>query len=99
MYKTNSFALFMTKAWRKNDVQVIEYGCKIWTNQGHLQGKLGIANIADRAQYYSDKFKKLRCEIQKCGKYQPCRVFVENTLAIEIIGNEFCKNTSSYFSK
>ena len=26
----------------------------------------------------------MRCEIQKCGKYQPCRIFINNTLAVEI---------------
>ena len=58
----------------KSDVEFIEYGGKVWINQGHVQEKLGIANIADRTQYYSDK----------CGKYQPCRMFIENSLAVEI---------------
>ena len=84
MYKMDSFALFTANAWRKNDVEVIEYGGKIWINQGHLQEKLDIANIADRTQYYSDEFLKMRSEIQACGKYQPCRMFIENTLAVEI---------------
>ena len=26
----------------------------------------------------------MRYEIQECGKYQPCRIFIKNTLAIEI---------------
>ena len=26
----------------------------------------------------------MRCEIQECGKYQPCRMFIENTLAVQI---------------
>ena len=26
----------------------------------------------------------MRCEIQECSKYQPCRMFTENTLAVEI---------------
>ena len=26
----------------------------------------------------------MRCKIQDFGKYQPCRVFIKNTLAIEI---------------
>ena len=26
----------------------------------------------------------MRCEIQKCGNYQPCRIFIKNTLAVEI---------------
>ena len=84
MYKMDSLALFTANAWRKNDVKVIEYGGKIWINHMHLQEELGIANTADRTQYYSDEFKKMRCEIQECGKYQPCRMFIENTLAVEI---------------
>ena len=46
--------------------------------------KLDMANVADRTQYYSSKFKKMRCKIQECGKYQSCRMFIENTLAVEI---------------
>ena len=56
MYKMDSFALFTANAWRKNDVEVIEYGSKIWINPGHLQEELGIAIIVDRSLYYSDKF-------------------------------------------
>ena len=26
----------------------------------------------------------MRCEIQECGKYQPCRMFIENTAAVQI---------------
>ena len=51
MYKMNTIALFTAKAWRKNGVEAIEYGGEIWTNQTHLEKKLGPSNI-------SDKFKK-----------------------------------------
>ena len=85
MYEMDSFALFTANAWRKNDVEAIEYSVKIWINQGHLEEKLNIANISDRTQYYSDEFKKIRCKIQECGKHQPCRMFIENTLAVKII--------------
>ena len=27
---------------------------------------------------------KVRCEIQECGNYQPCRVFIQNTLAVQL---------------
>ena len=84
VYKMDSFAVFTANVWTKSNVEVIEYGGKIWINQGHLQEKLGIVNIADRTQYYSDEFKKTRCEIQECYKYQPCRMFIENNLAVEI---------------
>ena len=63
MYK-NTFALFTAEAWKKNDVEVIEYGSEIWANQKHLEKKLDISNIADRTQYCSSNFKKMRCEIQ-----------------------------------
>ena len=43
-----------------------------------------IANNADRTQYYSSEFKKTRREIQECGKCQPFRIFIKNTLAVEI---------------
>ena len=26
----------------------------------------------------------MRCEIQECGKYEPFRIFIKNTLAVEI---------------
>ena len=84
MYKMNIFTLFTAKAWKKNGVEAMEYDGEIWINQRHLQKKLDIANIADRTQYYSSEFKKMRCEIQECGKYQPCRIFIKNTLAVEI---------------
>ena len=29
----------------------------------------------------------MRCKIQECGKYQPCRIFIQNTLAVEITMN------------
>ena len=50
-------SIFTANGWGKNDVEVIEYGGKIWINQGNFQEKLGIANIADRTQYYSNEFK------------------------------------------
>ena len=56
MHKMNSFALFTANTWRKNDVEVTEYGDKIWINQGHLQEEFGIANITGRTHCYSDEF-------------------------------------------
>ena len=61
-----------------------KYGTEIWINQKHLEKQLDIGNIADRTQYYFSEFKKMRCEVQEYGKYQPCKIFVKNTLAVEI---------------
>ena len=80
--KITTFALFTEEAWKNDDVEVIEYG---GNNQTHLERNIDISNIAGKTQYYSSEFKKLRCEIQECGNYQPCRIFIENTLAVEII--------------
>ena len=60
----NTFPLFTAEAWDKNDAEVIEYGGEIWINQKHLEKILNMANIADRTQYYSSGFKKMRCEKQ-----------------------------------
>ena len=84
MYKIHTFTPFTAKAQRKNGVEAIEYGGEIWVNQKHFEKELNIANITDRTQYYSSEFKKIRCKIQECGKYQPCRIFIENTLSVEI---------------
>ena len=78
----DSFALFTGNPWRKNGFEVIEYSWKIWINQGHLQEELHLSNISDKTQYYSSEFLKIRCEIQECGNYQPCRVFIQNILAV-----------------
>ena len=75
--------LYSLQKHGKNDVEAIEYGSEIWINQKHFEKKLDVANIADRTQYCSSEFKKMRCEIQECGKCQPCRMFIQNTLAVE----------------
>ena len=82
MYKMNKFAVFTAEAWDKNDVGVVKYRGEIWINKKNLEKKLDIANIADRIQYYSSEFKKMKSEIQECGKYQPCRIFIKYTLAV-----------------
>ena len=46
--------------------------------------RLNSVNSTNRSQYYSSEFKKMRSEIQECGKYQTCRIFIKNTLAVEI---------------
>ena len=49
----NTSALFTAEAWKKNDVEVIEYGSEIWINKKRLEKKFDIANIAYITQYYS----------------------------------------------
>ena len=49
-----------------------------------MKKKLDIANLTGRSQYSSPEFEKMRREIQECGKYRPCRIFIKNNLAVEI---------------
>ena len=53
----NTFALFTAEAWKRNDIEVIEYGGEIWINQNTLK-KPDIANIADRTLYFLQDLKK-----------------------------------------
>ena len=64
----------------KNDVEVIGHGGEIWINQKYLEKNLILQILQTELQ----DLKIMRCEIQEFGKYQPCRVFIKNTLAIEI---------------
>ena len=84
MYKMDAFPLFTAKAWRKNGVEAIKHGSEILINQGIFEKKFGLKNISDKTQYYSDEFKKMRCKIKDCDKYQSCRMFMENTTAVKI---------------
>ena len=43
--KMDTFALSTAEAWKKNDVEVIEYGGKIWINQKYLEKKNLILQI------------------------------------------------------
>ena len=54
-----------------------------WKN---LEKALGYKNlVGNKTQYYSDKFKKKRHEIQDCEDFQPCRKFIVEELAVHLI--------------
>ena len=51
-----------------------------------METALGYKNlVSNKTQYYSDKFKKRRHEIQDCEDFQPCRKFIAEELAIHLI--------------
>ena len=54
----NTFPLFTAEAWRKYDVEVIQYDSEIRINKKHFEKKLDIPNIVYRTQYYSSELKK-----------------------------------------
>ena len=77
---------FSIKTWNNNDVEAIKYDCKKWINEKHLETALGYKNLAsNKTKFYSDKFKKARCEIQDCEDFQPCRKFIAEELAVHLI--------------
>ena len=83
MYKMKSFSI---KTWNNNGVEAIKYDSKKWINEKHSEAPLGYKNLAsNKTQFYSDKFKKRRCEIQDCEDFQPCRKFIAEELAIHLI--------------
>ena len=54
---------FSVNTWSKIDVEAIKYNGKKWIYE--KQKTVAYKNLAgNKTQYYSDKFKKRRCEIQ-----------------------------------
>ena len=74
--------------WSKSDVEAIKHKSKIWMNEKDLEKALDCKNLAsNKAQYYSDEYKKRRCRIQDCEDYQPCRKFIAEESTIHLILN------------
>ena len=74
------------KTWNNNGVGAITYDGKKWINEKQLETALGYKNLAsNKTQFYSDEFKKIRCEIQDCENFQPCRKFISEKIAVHLI--------------
>ena len=74
---TYKMLTFSIKTWSKISVEVIKYNHKKWINEKHSEVALGYKNLfGNKTQYYSDEFKKRRCE------YKIVKIFshVENLL-------------------
>ena len=41
----------------------------------------------------------MRCEIQECGKFQPCRIFIKNTLSAKITMSSIKTQAAVFKSK
>ena len=65
---------------KKNRVEVIVFNGKKWLNEKHVKEQLKHSNLPAVANQYDPEVKKQRQEIQNCGKYQPCRRFLEEGL-------------------
>ena len=83
MYKIYTFSI---KTWSKIDGEAINHNDKKWINEKYLEKAVGYKNLAcNKTQYYSDKFKKRRYEIQNYEDYQPCKRFIAEELAVHLI--------------
>ena len=78
----NTFAI---KRQIDNNAEAIKCDHKKWINQTHFWNSIGHSNIVSITQYYSSKYKRQRRQVQDCNHYQPCRVFVDEELVIEIM--------------
>ena len=75
----------MQKKHGKKGVEVIIFNEKKWLNEKHIEAQLQHSNLPHITNEYSSKLKKLRQELQDCGKYQPCRKFLREDFAIQVI--------------
>ena len=68
VYKMLTYSI---KTWTKIGVEAVKYNGKKWINEKTLETALGYKNlVGNKTQYYSDKFKKERHEIQDCEDFQ-----------------------------
>ena len=58
MYKMHFFALFTANAWRKNDVEVMEYVGEIWINKKTLKKNLVLQILLIELSIVLTNFKK-----------------------------------------
>ena len=75
----------MGKKWCRNVFNGIK-----WLNEMNIEDQLKPSNLPVTLQY-SSELRKQRQELQNFGKYQPCRRFLEEDFAIQIIMD--CRTT------
>ena len=79
------------ETWKQNGVEVIVSNGKKCLNGKHIQEQLKLSNLPAGTLQYSSELRKQRQELQNCGKYQPCRRFLEEAFAKQIIMD--CRTT------
>ena len=77
--------VFITaNTWKNNGIEVIIVNNVNWLNEKHLENSLGHSNLSMITLKYGDCFRKQRSELTY-SEYQPCRRFVREDLAIQLI--------------
>ena len=79
------------KTWGKNGVDVIVFNGKKWLNKINIKYQLKGSTLAAVTLQYSSELRKQRQELQNCGNYQPCRISLKESLAMQIIMD--CRTT------
>ena len=69
----------------KNGVEVIVFNRKKWLNEKNIKDQLKHSNLATVTLQYSSEIRIQRQELQDCGNHQPCRIFLEEDFAMQII--------------
>ena len=77
---------FSIKTWNNNGVESIKCDGKKWINENYLETALGYKNLAsNKTQFYSDEFKKGRCEMQDSEDFRSFRKFIAEELAVHLV--------------
>ena len=79
------------ETWERNGVEVIVFNGKKWLNETNIKDQLKDSNLAAVTLQYPPKDRKQRQELQNCGKYHPCKIFLKQSLAMQIIMD--CRTT------
>ena len=66
-------------------IEVIVFNVKKLLNETNIKDQLIHSNLAAVTLQYPLKYRKQRQELQNCGNCQPCRIFLKESLAMQII--------------
>ena len=75
----------MKETWGENGVKIIIFNGKNWLNETNIKDQSKQSNIAAVTLQYSSELRKQRQELRDCGNHQPCRKFLEEDFAMQII--------------
>ena len=95
-FKKNTFFCFVHIKWlkllKKHGKRML---FKKWLNETNIKDRIKHSNLAAATLQYSSEPRKRRQELQDCGNYQPCRRFLEEDFAMQIIMD--CRKTPVNF--
>ena len=75
----------------KNGVEVTIVNGKKWLNEKHIETQLEHSNLAGATLQYSPELRKQTQKLEDYCNYQPCRKYLEENFAIQVIMD--CRTT------